>query len=39
MVSELQARLARGDKVYMHCWGGRGRVGTVGACLLAQMYG
>lgn len=24
-----------GEKVYLHCWGGRGRTGTVGACLLA----
>jgi alanine transaminase len=39
LVSDLQRRLAVGDKVYLHCWGGRGRAGTVGACLLAQMYG
>ncbi|KIY95054.1 MAP kinase phosphatase 6 [Monoraphidium neglectum] len=39
LVSDLQRRLAAGDKVYLHCWGGRGRAGTVGACLLAQMYG
>jgi hypothetical protein len=23
----------------VHCWGGRGRAGLVGACLLAQLYG
>lgn len=23
----------------MHCWGGRGRAGLVGACLLAALYG
>ena len=26
-----------GTGVYMHCWGGRGRAGLVGACLLALM--
>ncbi|KAI8474515.1 MAG: MAP kinase phosphatase 6 [Monoraphidium minutum] len=39
IVSDLQRRLEAGQKVYLHCWGGRGRAGTVGACLLAQMYG
>ena len=28
-----------GEGVYMHCWGGRGRSGLVGACLLAKLYG
>ena len=23
----------------MHCWGGRGRAGTLGACLLGDLYG
>lgn len=39
IVSDLQARLAAGEVPYVHCWGGRGRVGLVGACLLAAMYG
>ena len=25
--------------MYMHCWGGRGRAGTLGACLLGDLYG
>lgn len=25
--------------VYLHCWGGRGRAGTVGATLLHRLYG
>lgn len=28
-----------GEKLYIHCWGGRGRAGTVGACLLGQAWG
>eukprot|EP00889_Picochlorum_renovo_P003306 jgi/Picre1/30336/NNA_005700.t1 len=27
------------DVMYLHCWGGRGRAGTVGACVLGKMYG
>jgi protein-tyrosine phosphatase len=39
LLAELQQRLAKGEKLYIHCWGGRGRAGTVGACLLALMWG
>ncbi|KAK9814139.1 hypothetical protein WJX72_001188 [[Myrmecia] bisecta] len=39
LVTELQERLERGERIYVHCWGGRGRAGTVGACLLARAYG
>lgn len=35
---DLEARISKGEKLYVHCWGGRGRAGTVGACLLASMY-
>ncbi|KXZ46719.1 hypothetical protein GPECTOR_41g684 [Gonium pectorale] len=38
LLQDLQQRLAKGEKLYVHCWGGRGRAGTVGACLLAEMY-
>jgi protein tyrosine/serine phosphatase len=34
-----QERNCAGKKVYMHCWGGRGRAGVVGACLLMKLYG
>ena len=39
LLVELEARLAAGEKLYIHCWGGRGRAGTVGSCLLARVYG
>lgn len=39
LVDDLEARLARGESLYVHCWGGRGRAGTVGAALLAKAYG
>jgi protein-tyrosine phosphatase len=28
-----------GEKLYIHCRSGRGRAGTVGACLLGKLYG
>lgn len=28
-----------GNKIYIHCWGGVGRTGTIVGCLLAEMYG
>ena len=39
LVEEICGRLERGDVMYLHCWGGRGRAGTVGACVLGRMYG
>ena len=39
LLPDLQARLAAGESVYLHCWGGRGRAGLVGACLLGRAYG
>lgn len=39
IVSDLQRRVAAGEVPYVHCWGGRGRVGLVGACFLAATYG
>lgn len=38
LIDDLEARISKGEKLYVHCWGGRGRAGTVGACLLASMY-
>eukprot|EP00879_Flechtneria_rotunda_P015665 GHRR01016387.1.p1 GENE.GHRR01016387.1~~GHRR01016387.1.p1 ORF type:complete len:259 (+),score=46.07 GHRR01016387.1:204-980(+) len=38
IVSDLQQRICNGNTIYMHCWGGRGRVGLVGACFLAATY-
>ncbi|EFN52274.1 hypothetical protein CHLNCDRAFT_58960 [Chlorella variabilis] len=39
LLAELSQRLERGERLYVHCWGGRGRAGLVGATLLAQLYG
>lgn len=39
LVDMLMARIEAGDVLYVHCWGGRGRAGTVGACVLGKMYG
>jgi hypothetical protein len=36
---QLLLLLCPGEKLYIHCWGGRGRAGTVGACLLGYAYG
>lgn len=35
---DLESRLIDGEKLYVHCWGGRGRAGIVGACLLARLF-
>lgn len=37
-VARCHELVERGERLYIHCWGGRGRAGTVGACLLASMY-
>ena len=37
LLEELQRRLARGERLLMHCGAGIGRAGTVAACLLMLM--
>ena len=38
LVASLAADVRRGAAVpYLHCWGGRGRAGTIGACLLLAL--
>jgi protein tyrosine/serine phosphatase len=32
----IDAELAAGETVYVHCWGGRGRTGTVVGCWLVR---
>ena len=32
-------RLLRGEKMYIHCWGGHGRTGTLICLILAKLYG
>lgn len=39
LLNDLEARLWEGQNLYLHCWGGRGRAGTVGATLLHRLYG
>jgi protein-tyrosine phosphatase len=36
ILDAVDAELARGETVYVHCWGGVGRTGTVVACWLAR---
>jgi protein-tyrosine phosphatase len=36
ILDELDAALAGGETVYLHCWGGIGRTGTVVGCHLAR---
>eukprot|EP00891_Asterochloris_glomerata_P005205 jgi/Astpho2/5205/fgenesh1_pg.00074_%23_27_t len=39
LVDGLKSRILGGEVVYMHCWGGRGRAGTIASCFLAACYG
>ncbi len=32
-------RILRGERLYIHCWGGHGRTGTLVAVLLGRLYG
>lgn len=36
ILDAVDAELARGETVYLHCWGGVGRTGTIVACWLAR---
>jgi hypothetical protein len=37
-VHDLISRIECGEKIYIHCWAGRGRTGIIVACLLGIMY-
>lgn len=39
VVAELENRIRKGEKVYLHCRGGVGRAGTIGACFLVYSFG
>jgi protein-tyrosine phosphatase len=36
ILDEIDAALAGGERVYVHCWGGVGRTGTVIGCWLVR---
>lgn len=36
ILDEIDRRIARGGTVYVHCWGGIGRTGTVAGCYLVR---
>jgi len=39
LAKKLVQAIAHGDIIYMHCWGGHGRTGTVVCIMLHLMYG
>eukprot|EP01023_Acetabularia_acetabulum_P054056 TRINITY_DN6070_c0_g1_i1.p1 TRINITY_DN6070_c0_g1~~TRINITY_DN6070_c0_g1_i1.p1 ORF type:complete len:246 (-),score=28.98 TRINITY_DN6070_c0_g1_i1:165-902(-) len=39
LVDNMIQLLQNDRNIYLHCWGGRGRAGTAGACLISQLYG
>eukprot|EP00164_Ancoracysta_twista_P003603 GFYU01004825.1.p1 GENE.GFYU01004825.1~~GFYU01004825.1.p1 ORF type:complete len:196 (-),score=21.68 GFYU01004825.1:393-980(-) len=39
IVNSVIAKLEAGKKVYVHCWGGHGRAGTVISIVLGKLYG
>ena len=38
LVEQLKGFITDGQVVYLHCWGGRGRAGTIASILLATCY-
>ncbi len=36
---KLVSEIAQGERIYLHCWGGHGRTGTVVSIMLHLMYG
>lgn len=36
ILDHIDTALTQGGKVYLHCWGGRGRTGIVAGCWLAR---
>eukprot|EP01120_Amphizonella_sp_Union-15-10_P017702 TRINITY_DN9915_c0_g1_i1.p1 TRINITY_DN9915_c0_g1~~TRINITY_DN9915_c0_g1_i1.p1 ORF type:complete len:225 (+),score=40.88 TRINITY_DN9915_c0_g1_i1:52-675(+) len=37
-IEKLVELLKSGENLYIHCWGGHGRTGTIIACLLGRLY-
>lgn len=38
LIESIDERLRRAEFMYVHCWGGRGRAGTVAGCFLVKKY-
>lgn len=36
LMTDLTARLERGEILYLHCWGGRGRAGKFESCIVVS---
>jgi predicted protein tyrosine phosphatase len=39
LVQTLYEKIVQNKKIYVHCWGGHGRTGTVNCILLSKLYG
>ncbi|GMH70539.1 hypothetical protein TL16_g05431 [Triparma laevis f. inornata] len=39
LCKDLVDRIAKGETIYLHCWGGHGRTGTAICIMLHMMYG
>jgi protein-tyrosine phosphatase len=39
LAADCCARLRRGETLYVHCWGGHGRTGTLVSIMLGLLYG
>mmetsp|Transcript_2457 Transcript_2457/g.4125 ORF Transcript_2457/g.4125 Transcript_2457/m.4125 type:complete len:359 (+) Transcript_2457:184-1260(+) len=38
LAEDCNERVLRGEKMYIHCWGGHGRTGTLVAVMLGRLY-
>mmetsp|Transcript_28923 Transcript_28923/g.53137 ORF Transcript_28923/g.53137 Transcript_28923/m.53137 type:complete len:379 (+) Transcript_28923:4364-5500(+) len=39
LAEDCMERILRGEKLYIHCWGGHGRTGTLVSVVLGRLYG
>lgn len=39
LVEDCCQRVVTGERLYIHCWGGHGRTGTLVSILLGRLYG
>lgn len=37
-VNDLIDRVLKGEALYIHCWGGRGRSGMIASCMIGRLY-